>query len=152
MSTRVTFTRIATYWAIRSWRTIWQRTRVLLPLTDSNPQHHQSDVPVGVADDLLSGCVGTRPRSMDRSQHRDSLSLLSRALSIESPDKPTDRSICRRGVADDARCVQRLSLHIDRGWPGGIAVANLAPIQHANTRVLGRSRSGHPLHRATSLT
>lgn len=56
-----------------------------------------------------------------------------------------DRSIHRRGVAEQrARSMQRLSLHIDRGRPGGIAVANLAPIQHANTRVLRRSRGGHP--------
>jgi len=98
-------------------------------------------------------CRYMRDRWTDRNT-RDSISLLLRTLSIGSADKLADRSIRRRGVAEwrAVRCVQRLSLHIDRGQPGGIAVANLTPIQHANTRVLGRSRSGHPSYPATSLT
>lgn len=105
MSTRVIFTHIVIL-AIRSWRTIWWRTRVVvLPLTDSIPQHHRSAVPVGVADDLLSGCVGTRPRSMGRSRYpRLPFSPLGRVIDrIGQISRQIDRSA---GVVsqNDAPC------------------------------------------------
>jgi len=56
---------------------------------------------MGVIDDLLSCCVSTRPRSMDRSRYPWlPFSPLARVLLIGSADKSTDRSIRRCGVAE----------------------------------------------------